>query len=126
MRRFPTEFRIFIKNYKFRPKTFSEYISNQIAHGSDINLKMKEVFDMVELLVEAKTELEEKLNNVPNHEEEIKEKLRIYEESLRKEFADSDKKEQDEAKVQIELLDKLIAKYEAKTDSEQSEQNEGV
>ena len=81
---------------------------------------------MVELLVEAKTELEEKLNNVPNHEDEIKEKLRVYEESLRKEFADSDKKEQDEAKVQIELLDKLIAKFEAKTDSEQSEQNEGV
>lgn len=124
--RFRTEYRIFIESSKVRPKTFSEYISNQIAHGSDINLKMKEVFDMVELLVEAKTELEEKLNNVPNHEDEIKEKLRVYEESLRKEFADSDKKEQDEAKVQIELLDKLIAKFEAKTDSEQSEQNEGV
>ena len=123
---FKTEYRIFVESVKVRPKTFSEYISNQIAHGSDINLKMKEVFDMVELLVEAKTELEEKLNNVPNHEDEIKEKLRVYEESLRKEFADSDKKEQDEAKVQIELLDKLIAKFEAKTDSEQSEQNEGV
>lgn len=123
---FKTEYRIFIESSKMRPKSFNEYISNQLTLGSDINLKIKEVFDMVDLLLEAKAEVEEKLNNVPNHEEEIKEKLRAYEESLRKEFADADKQEQDEAKVQIELLDKLIAKYESKVDSEQSEQNEGV
>lgn len=124
--RFKTEYKIFVE--QFKPKNFIEYIGNQVARGSDINLKIKEVFDLKDLLIEAKVELETKLNEVSNHEEEIKVKVQEFEAKIRKEYEDADNSEKTKITNQIEILNKLISDCEAKecAETESEQENEGV
>lgn len=84
---------------------------------------------MVEKLRETLVELETELNNVPNHEEEINEKLKLYEEELRKSYLEADSSKKNELKAQIRIVNKLIDQFLAESDNnqtEESENNEGV
>lgn len=121
---FKTELRIFEESPK--PKNFEEYIGNQVAHGCDINLMIKEVFKVVEKLRETIVELEVELNSVPNHEEEISEKLKIYEEELRKKYSEADSSKKNELNAQIRIVNKLIDKFLAEADNNQTEEPENI
>ena len=83
---------------------------------------------MKDLLMEAKVELETKLNEVSNHEEEIKVKVQEFEAKIRKEYEDADNSEKTKITNQIEILNKLIADCEAKecAETESEQENEGV
>lgn len=121
--RFPTELRIFVDRPK--PRTFYEYIADQIINGRDINFKQKEAFDMRELLEEKKSQLQAQLNNSVSHEEEIAKIVAEYEQEVRKEFATRDTNEKAKLVAQIEVVEELIKEQEnLSADIETSEVDE--
>lgn len=95
-----------------KPKTFYEYIADQIINGRDINFKQKEAFDMRELLEEKKSQLQAQLNNSASHEEEIEKIVAEYEQKVRKEFATQDANEKAKLVAQIEVVEELIKEQE--------------
>lgn len=121
--RFPTELRIFVE--KPKPKTFMEYIIDQLVNGRDINFKKKEEFDMLELLQEKKAQLQAELDKPISHEEEIAKKVAEFETGLRKDYADIDATNKSKLVAQIEVVDELIEKQtenlSANADTEQNE-----
>lgn len=121
--RFPTELRIFVE--KPKPKTFMEYIIDQLVNGRDINFRKKEEFDMLELLQEKKAQLQAELDKPISHEEEIAKKVAEFEAGLRKDYADIDATNKSKLVAQIEVVDELIEKQtqnlSADADTEQNE-----
>ncbi len=116
-----------------KPKTFYEYIADQIINGRDINFKQKEAFDMRELLEEKKSQLQAQLNNFASHEEEIAKIVAEYEQKVRKDFATQDANEKAKLVAQIEVVEELIkeqenlsAHTEEISDSEEDEEVESA
>ena len=104
---FPTELRIFYERPK--PKTFIEYIIDQIINGRNINLEKKEAFVMLERLQEKKVQLNAKLEAIGgSREEEIKVKVAEYEAKIREEFEFADKVEREKVINQLEIVEELI------------------
>lgn len=104
--RFPTELRIFFERPK--PKTFEEYIIDQIINGRDINFRKKEAFVMLERLQNKRAQLVANIGRIGNHEDEILSKVAEFENNLRKQYEDSDRVEKDKLTNQLEIVDELI------------------